>query len=223
MNIKNRYGKDGEDGVDIMNGDTGRVLDYNAQTNVATVEFDDGTITYAKDELDALIPAYCSTTHKLQGSEAPAIVCPYIGAAGSHMLTRNLIYTAITRGKQMAHLIGDKEVIREAVKRDGSRRNTTLDLRVGAIPKLLKARYEQVAKVGVRSAQQLLGGYALSRIGHSDIMDRDGDSAPAAKPKPVRTHPLPPVFTPAESAHETSPARSAGAAVSAGAPEPARP
>jgi exodeoxyribonuclease V alpha subunit len=174
MNIKNRYGKydpdSGEAAPDIMNGDTGHVIDYNQQTNVTTVEFDDGVLTYSKDELVSLIPAYASTTHKLQGSEAPAIICPYVGAAGSRMLTRNLVYTAITRGKQMAHVIGDKEVIRQAISRDGSRRNTTLDLRVGAIPKLLKARYEKVAKANITSAQQLLGGFALSRVGHLDVM-----------------------------------------------------
>jgi exodeoxyribonuclease V alpha subunit len=182
MNIKNRYGKydaeTGESDPDIMNGDTGRVSGFNAQTKVTTVEFEDGVLTYGKDELDALIPAYASTTHKLQGSEAPAIICPYVGAAGSRMLTRNLVYTAITRGKQMAHLIGDKEVIREAVKRDGSRRNTTLDLRVGAIPKLLKARFEKVASANIMSAQQLLGGFALARIGHRDLM---GPGAAAQK------------------------------------------
>ena len=185
MNTKNRYGKrnpqTGGIDPDIMNGDIGRVLNWDPKTRMATVEFEDGTIKLGGDELDALIGAYACTTHKLQGSEAPGIVCPYVGSGDrsahvSRMYTRNHIYTSLTRGKQMAVLVGQKHVIAEAVKRDGTQRNTTLDLRVGSIPKRLRRRYDMVRQTGLRSAQQLLGGFALSRVGHVDLTPAGGDA-----------------------------------------------
>lgn len=73
------------------------------------------------------------------------IVCPIAGAGGDRLLSRNLLYTAWTRGKEKCVVVGDKEKIREALKRDGTKRQTTLDLRVGRVMPRIKARFEQVS------------------------------------------------------------------------------
>jgi exodeoxyribonuclease V alpha subunit len=180
MNTKNRYGKmdpeTGEVDPDIMNGEIGVVASHDARTKTTVVLFEDGELKYASDELEHLIPAYACTTHKLQGSEAPAIICPYVPSSGQHMLSRNLIYTAITRAKGLAHVVGSKDIIRQGVAKDGSQRNTTLDLRVGAIPKIVAARRKAVYSRGVRSVQQLFGKYAEESVGEDQDLTPLGEA-----------------------------------------------
>lgn len=144
MNTVNRYGA--KDKPDVMNGDQGKITRFDTEKKVAWVDFGfDQEIPFSGEDLNALIPAYAATTHKLQGSEAPAIVCPIAGAGGDRLLSRNLLYTAWTRGKEKCVVVGDKEKIREALKRDGTKRQTTLDLRVGRVMPRIKARFEQVS------------------------------------------------------------------------------
>ena len=153
MNTKNRYSKEG----DIFNGDTGKILAYDKSRRRLEVDFgDDKPAVFHGDEIEGLIPAYAATTHRLQGSEAAAVITPIVAGSGSRLHSRNLIYTAITRGKEKAVIIGSKKTIREAIARDGSSRNTTLDLRASRIAPRLKARWEQVRRHS--SAQELLYG-----------------------------------------------------------------
>ena len=149
MNIENRYARrdprtKNPVGPDIMNGDVGKIVEWDPDTKTAWVEFEgiDERVSFTADQLSALIPAYAATTHKLQGSEAPGLVAPYVTA--TRLLSRNLIYTALTRGKEKAVLVGSKDVIRHGVGIDGSKRKTTLDLRVGRIRERLKVRWEAV-------------------------------------------------------------------------------
>jgi len=133
MNIKNIYG--GKRGVDIMNGDTGTVLDRGAHGVTIDFGFKKGPTTLSIDQIEhegrsTLIPAYASTTHKLQGSEAETIICPLAGTGGERLASRNMLYTAWTRGKEKCVVIGDKEKIRHAVGIDGIQRQTTLDLKL---------------------------------------------------------------------------------------------
>ncbi|MDP6962990.1 MAG: ATP-dependent RecD-like DNA helicase [Planctomycetota bacterium] len=97
---------------EIFNGDTGTVI--NISDSELTLEIGDYHHYYSADDLSDLIPAYCVTVHRAQGSEAKAVV---IALSNSHfpMLRRNLLYTAITRGKDLVVLITSKYALRQAI------------------------------------------------------------------------------------------------------------
>ncbi len=100
--------------VDVRNGDIGYVV--NKVGKNIRVEFDGEMKLFHNNKIDYLDLAYAITVHKSQGSEYPNVVMPIVD---DHriMLTRKLIYTAITRGKQNVCLIGSKRVLREALKK----------------------------------------------------------------------------------------------------------
>ena len=100
--------------IDVRNGDIGYVV--NKVGKNIRVEFDGETKLFHNNKIDYLDLAYAITVHKSQGSEYPNVVMPIVD---DHriMLTRKLIYTAITRGKQNVCLIGSKRVLREALKK----------------------------------------------------------------------------------------------------------
>ncbi|MBQ8431059.1 MAG: ATP-dependent RecD-like DNA helicase, partial [Clostridia bacterium] len=118
MQIVNNYdinytktGKYGEtqQGTGVYNGDIGKIIDIAPNTYDTTVEFDDGKVcVYPKTELNQLTLAYAITIHKSQGSEFDAVVIPLVPGAPI-IITRNLLYTAITRAKKVAVLIGPKQ------------------------------------------------------------------------------------------------------------------
>ncbi len=109
MQTANDYDKD------VFNGDIGfvRTVDLDAQEIV--IDFDGRPVTYDFGELDEVSPAYATTIHKAQGSEYPAVVIPL---ATQHylMLRRNLVYTGITRAKQLVVLVGQRRALAIAVK-----------------------------------------------------------------------------------------------------------
>jgi exodeoxyribonuclease V alpha subunit len=78
-------------------------------------------VTYAFGELDEVVLAYATTIHKSQGSEYPAVVIP-LTTQHYPMLRRNLLYTAVTRGKRLVVIIGQKKAIAIAVKGKQTRR-----------------------------------------------------------------------------------------------------
>jgi len=100
--------------IDVRNGDIGYVV--NKVGKNIRVEFDGEMKLFHNNKSDYLDLAYAITVHKSQGSEYPNVVMPIVD---DHriMLTRKLIYTAITRGKQNVCLIGSKRVLREALKK----------------------------------------------------------------------------------------------------------
>ncbi len=100
--------------IDVRNGDIGYVV--NKVGNNIRVKFDGEMKLFHNNKIDYLDLAYAITVHKSQGSEYPNVVMPIVD---DHriMLTRKLIYTAITRGKQNVCLIGSKRVLREALKK----------------------------------------------------------------------------------------------------------
>lgn len=123
IQTKNVYTDDGSG--DVMNGETGTVLSVDPRD--LDVRFDDGrTITYGRDKAEKLRLAYALSTHKSQGSEFAWVVV-LVHSTHTQMLSRNLLYTAITRAKKGVVLVGDRVGIERAVKnaRD-SRRNTGL-------------------------------------------------------------------------------------------------
>jgi len=153
MNTVNRY----DGGTDVMNGDQGKITGYDQDRKTVSVDFGfDDDVLFSNDQIEALIPAYAATTHKLQGSEAPALIAPLVGAGGSRLLTRNMLYTGWTRGREKCVVIGSKDKIREAIKHDGTKRKSTLDLRVGRILPRIKARWEQAARLWADTPDEIL-------------------------------------------------------------------
>lgn len=128
MQIKNNYDKD------VFNGDVGYICYINPKERELTIRFDDKNILYTFDELHEIAPAYSISIHKSQGSEYPAVVIP-LTMQHYVMLQRNLIYTAITRGKQLVVIIGDPKAMAIAVNKSAlDKRYTRLSPRLqGAI------------------------------------------------------------------------------------------
>jgi exodeoxyribonuclease V alpha subunit len=115
MQIENDYDKE------VYNGDIGFVVDVEPEEGELTASFDGRSVTYGIGELDALVPAYAASIHKSQGSEYPAVVIPVMTQHYA-MLQRNLLYTGVTRGKQLVVLVGQKKAIAIAVRHVSGRR-----------------------------------------------------------------------------------------------------
>ena len=122
-----RTGRDWEEGVGVFNGDVGFITRMDPESSRLTVCFDDEKdVVYESGNLEDLEFAYCLSVHKSQGSEFPVVVMPVIGGP-QMLLTRNLLYTAMTRARNLVVLVGREEIIRQMVENDHEvRRNTTL-------------------------------------------------------------------------------------------------
>ena len=120
-----------EDGTGVFNGDVGFITDMDPENTTVTVLFDEEKeVIYEAGDLESLEPAYCLSVHKSQGSEFPVVVMPVIGGPPM-LLTRNLLYTAMTRARELVVLVGSEDVIRRMVANDHvARRYTTLALRL---------------------------------------------------------------------------------------------
>lgn len=124
IQTRNNYEKE------VFNGDIGHIAEITTEPATIYVIFDGQSVTYEPGELDELQLAYAITIHKSQGSEFPAIVVPL---ASQHymMLQRNLLYTAITRGKRLVIVVGDKRSLELAVRnRESGKRWTGLKNRL---------------------------------------------------------------------------------------------
>lgn len=128
MQIKNNYniawriynsmGKCCEEGVGVFNGDAGRIREIDDTNEVLEVVFDDGKVVeYDYSQLEELELAYAITIHKSQGSEYPVVILP-VHSGPPMLLTRNLLYTAVTRAKSMVVLVGLQETISAMIARD---------------------------------------------------------------------------------------------------------
>ena len=119
MQIRNDYEKD------VFNGDIGTIIDIPRGDGVLTVELLDGRrADYERGELDQLMHAYAVSVHKSQGSEYPAIVLPLM-TQHFMMLQRNLLYTAITRGRRLVVIVGQRRAINMAVRNQSTRQRWT--------------------------------------------------------------------------------------------------
>jgi len=111
MQLRNNYDKE------VFNGDIGLVSGYDAENNLLRVNFEGRQVSYEPAEWDEISLAYAVSVHKAQGNEFPAVV---IALTTHHylMLQRNLIYTAITRGKRLVVLLGSKKALSMAIRND---------------------------------------------------------------------------------------------------------
>ena len=129
--IRNRYGIPMDSGAGVFNGDIGIIREINTFAEELTVEFDEGKmVDYSFKQLEELELAYAITIHKSQGSEYPAVVIPVY--SGPRMLmTRNLIYTAVTRARSCVCLVGIPEMLQVMVDNEmEQRRYTGLRIRI---------------------------------------------------------------------------------------------
>jgi exodeoxyribonuclease V alpha subunit len=120
MQLKNDYDRN------VWNGDVGVVSAVDAEEETLVVRYDEREVDYDGSSLDELALAYACTIHKSQGSEYPAIVIPLLT---SHfvMLSKNLLYTAVTRGKRLVVLVADPRAVRLSLSpRDDSGRERRL-------------------------------------------------------------------------------------------------
>ena len=122
--------KNGYVGMGIFNGDIGVIEAINPLKSEMIIRFDDRVATYSFDLLDDLELAYAITVHKSQGSEYPVVIIPMYRCPPM-LMTRNLLYTAITRARRMVILVGKAEIAARMV--DNNRevlRYTTLVARI---------------------------------------------------------------------------------------------
>jgi exodeoxyribonuclease V alpha subunit len=111
MQVSNDYERE------VYNGDLGRIVAAREAQGDVVVEFDGRAVAYDAHALDALMLAYACSVHKAQGSEYPVVVVPVVP---SHwvMLARNLLYTAVTRGRRLVLLVGSRRALWRAVRND---------------------------------------------------------------------------------------------------------
>ena len=118
MQLRNNYDKD------VYNGDVGFVRSVSAADRSMTVLFDGRPVRYDSGDLDELVIAYATTIHKSQGSEYPAVIV-ILHTQHYVMLQRNLLYTAMTRGKKLVLLMGVPYAVDQAIKTNTVRERRT--------------------------------------------------------------------------------------------------
>ena len=109
MQLRNNYDQE------VYNGDIGRVTAIDDVDDEITVRFDDRDVRYALRDLSELTLAYACSIHKAQGSEYPCVVIP-LHTQHYVMLQRNLLYTAITRGRRLVVLVGSARALAIAIR-----------------------------------------------------------------------------------------------------------
>ena len=123
MHLKNNYAKE------VFNGDIGVISEIDQSPQLSkrrlSVHYDDRLVDYENEELEELTLAYAISVHKSQGSEYPAVVIPLM-SQHHPLLQRNLLYTAITRGKKLVIIVGTRQALDTAIKNDKPRNRLSL-------------------------------------------------------------------------------------------------
>ena len=139
MQVRNNYdivwerSEDGEQGTGVFNGDVGEIVRIFPQQECMVVRFDDRIATYTYDMLGELELAYAVTVHKSQGSEFDAVVLALSDGLPRRLLTRNILYTAITRARQLLVIVGSADTVAYMVNNNQKgRRYSALKARMRA-------------------------------------------------------------------------------------------
>lgn len=129
--IRGRFGIPKEKGLGVFNGDIGIIRHISNYAQEMTVEFEEGKfVTYDFKQLEELELAYAITIHKSQGSEYPAVVIPMLGGP-KMLMTRNLLYTGVTRAKTCVCMVGIEDVFQQMIHNSSEqKRYSTLDVRI---------------------------------------------------------------------------------------------
>jgi exodeoxyribonuclease V alpha subunit len=109
MQLRNNYD------LGVFNGDVGRISDIDLEAHNLQVRYDEREVRYETADLDELTLAYACSIHKSQGSEYPVVIIP-VSTQHFVMLKRNLLYTAVTRGKRLVVLVGSRKALMIAVR-----------------------------------------------------------------------------------------------------------
>ncbi len=118
MQVRNNYElawtRPDSEGLGVFNGDIGVIQAINPESSSFEIQFDDRHVVYDFSLLEDLEHAYAITVHKSQGSEYPIVIIPAYGAA-QVLLTRNLLYTAVTRAQRMVIIVGREDIVASMV------------------------------------------------------------------------------------------------------------
>lgn len=146
MQIKNNYqmpwrvegfhGVTIEEGTGVFNGDLGIIREIDLYNKEMLVAFDEEKqVTYSLGDMDELELAYAITIHKSQGSEYPAVVIPLLGGP-KVLMNRNLLYTAVTRGKKCVTIVGSRRAVSDMIQNQSEqKRYSTLEIRLKELQK----------------------------------------------------------------------------------------
>ncbi len=118
IQIRNNYDKN------VFNGDIGRIENISFENKLAVISFDGTPVPYEFSELDEITLAYAISVHKAQGSEYPAVVMPIL-IQHYMLLQRNLIYTAVTRGRRLVVLVGTRKALAIGVHNNKTQKRYT--------------------------------------------------------------------------------------------------
>ena len=127
MQIRNNYdimwkSHDGlTEGTGVYNGDVGAITEIDHERETVTVDYEDKLVTYLFEQLPELEPAFAMTVHKSQGSEYHAVILA-MTAGAPQLLTRSVLYTAMTRAKELLIIVGNPDVMARMVENDRRRR-----------------------------------------------------------------------------------------------------
>lgn len=144
MQIKNNYDIDLKDEYlntikGLYNGDIGYIRNIFLDNKTFEIDFDKKIATYTTKELPEIVLAYATTIHKSQGSEFPVVIIP-LASAPPMLLTRNILYTGITRAKSLVVLVGREEIMNKMINNTyRQERNSTLDYFI----RLNNAKFEE--------------------------------------------------------------------------------
>jgi len=118
MQIKNNYDKE------VFNGDIGRIRSIDQENQVLLISFDGREVPYDYADLDEIVLAYAVSVHKSQGSEYPAVILPVL-TQHYVLLQRNLIYTAVTRGRKLVVMVGTRAALSIGIRNVGTQKRYT--------------------------------------------------------------------------------------------------
>ncbi|MCQ2508948.1 MAG: ATP-dependent RecD-like DNA helicase [Lachnospiraceae bacterium] len=140
--IKGAYGIAVQRGMGVFNGDLGKIISINSFNEIVTVEYEEGKqVEYSFKQLDELELAYATTIHKAQGSEYPAVVIPLLGGP-KMLMTRNLLYTAVTRARKCVTLMGSSAVFQAMID------NQTEEQRYTSLAKRIREAGRELGEKG---------------------------------------------------------------------------
>ena len=163
IQTENNYDKE------VFNGDIGQIVRIDAADRELMVRYDDREVPYDFNELDEIALAYAVTIHKSQGSEYPVVVIPMF-MQHYLMLSRNLLYTGLTRARKLVILVGSQKAIGLAVKQVNAKTGDT-------VSRFDSTAKEAVGEVSVELGQLGVGGF----MRNFEVSSKWFDSNPVGK------------------------------------------